>query len=1407
MMSKNRRHTTAARILSMVLCFLLVLGTAAGEAYAAEQSTGNPSAFDAPHLLSETETAENAGNTASLAGFLMEKARATGNGLRSNTGGYPWDSEGKKFSWTYYNGIMMDAFLMLDSERYISDVKAFYEGNLTVEGRVNSAGSQNNYYREKELDSVPPARALFDLLRRNDLSQLQRSTYLKCLQYVYSVMRTFEARYVLSNTGGNFYHKPDNANWSTYQFALDGLYMAQPFYMELANALEDGTLDTASFPDAVPSDIYNAVADRMIWAGEALYNQNTQLYNHGWGTEAGVNGQYWLRAVGWYAAALADVISMLPDQYENKKERLIDLETRLFKGMMERQDPETGMWYNVINYGPELTGTRSSNKFESSGSALLSYAMMKSYVEGYVGYKYGEAGLKAFNGTVEKELEFTGTGAWFLHDTYISSGVESTPQGYLTKSYASNEAKGVGPLIMASTYAVRAAEIYHHPDSVEILNAEGRTVAVGQEPDFSGIELDLQWNDSGLPADVWTVPSKDLGFSFEGDQDLESPGPKTVSVWYNGSIAGTFTVTFEAEPVFYQISTESTVSGSLTTDMQEAEEKTTVTVTALPDPGFVLKSLTWSGESVSDQPLSPGSQENKYVFTMPAENVTVRAVFGRPPVSLACDSENTRNSVLKLQKMGEGGSYEDVNETLWEDLDPGAYRLRTTAPAALTRTTENEELQVVYDRGSWKEYYFSGGIETGTTDNILGEYLYYFDLDEDAGALTIRPDGEYPMAALSMENDTPVSSVEILLTVDGEDTAEEVWPAAEDVDPVLLEKGRTYRVFSDARLVFTGADVTDMAAETDPETGNTAFIYTVQTEEGEGSGSSVVISKEAPVFIELSSGAEEICTDYETPDGRFSVWSGSGTFTAGSFAFYEMSEELVIEGAENLNEEESEDGYTYTFTADPGARITIRLASEPEYVFEPMASITLTEAAAESLTWWENEYESGYAWETRDMYPAGSYTFTFTGEAQISGCDSSQVQEDGLYTCTFTLGEGDMITIDVSLPQQEPSAAVSLSDAVLEKLTGWSLDGEAFEEWDAEASHAPGFYSFRFSGKALITGADFEETEAGGVYTYTFTAGDGDVIYIDAAQEAERRPAFRKQSLRLSGDIGVDFYLDLSMLTEEERQASYMTFQVGQSAETVTADYRSDFLSRTGEYYGFTCFVTSIQMADQIKAVYHYGQDSTITKTYSVKEYISYIHDHADDFKDETLQALVHAIADYGHYVQPFLAKTNKWNLGKDYAEMDGYTDLKDADVEAARAGTKGKAFIRDLSDSQIEAMTYALNLVSETSIRIFVKVKDGYSGEVTAKMGGTSLPCQLQNDGRWRIEITGIPAHRLADTYQITVQADRECSCSVSAMAYVSTVLNSENEVLNNDMAHYAVTSLYNYYAETLRYRQAHNM
>ena len=464
---------------------------------------------------SVSETENSVDSVYALADLLYQN----NSNLATRTGGFTWDTEGKKRSWTYYNGIMMDAFLMFDRDSYLNYVNNYYEANINSAGKVDSSGASDNYYRENELDSVPPARALFDLIREEELDQYT-GKYKKTIDYIYALLQNHE---VVEGTDGNFKHKMNNTNWNTYPIALDGLYMAQPFFMEVANALDDGTLSFEDFqtysgkePDS--DQIYRDVTDRMLWIGENLYSSETHLYCHGWGAD-GLNGQYWLRAVGWYAAALADVISMLPDEgYDEEKSALIEVEKQLFDGMLEYCDETTGMWYNVIDHGPELVGSGCGNELETSGSALIAYAMMKSYVEGYLDDTYGEAGLKAFNGIVKNYLDSEG-----LHNVYISAGVETAPEGYLSKSYKLNEAKGVGPLMMAASYANAAAAKFHTVPS-DKTSPVLKSVSINAPSDNYGINDPVRVTVGEEGKELEVIYTKSV--PFDGKKHVNADNPK-----------------------------------------------------------------------------------------------------------------------------------------------------------------------------------------------------------------------------------------------------------------------------------------------------------------------------------------------------------------------------------------------------------------------------------------------------------------------------------------------------------------------------------------------------------------------------------------------------------------------------------------------------------------------------------------------------------------------------------------------------------------------------------------------------------------------------------------------------------------------------------------------------------------
>lgn len=295
-----------------------------------------------------------------------------------------------------------------------------------------------------------------------------------------------------------------------------------------------------------------------------------------------------------------------------------------------------------------------------------------------------------------------------------------------------------------------------------------------------------------------------------------------------------------------------------------------------------------------------------------------------------------------------------------------------------------------------------------------------------------------------------------------------------------------------------------------------------------------------------------------------------------------------------------------------------------------------------------------------------------------------------------------------------------------------------------------------------------------------------------------RKPEFKTQSLILSGKIGANFYLDLSSLTDEEKNASYMEFTV--NGKTVIDEFDSQCINDTGEYYGFTCYVNSVQMEENIHAVFHYRGGKTIEKDYKVSDYINTIDNSAGSYY---ITELVHAIADYGYHMQKFLSVSNNWTIGTDYAEQTKYYN-DSFGLDSVMAAVEDEKFVYDLGQSDIEKVTYSLSLNADTSINVYLKGKENYDGDVTVTVNGNTVQAVKQSDGRWKIVIPNIPAHMLGAVYNISVTTTNgTADCSVSALSYVRSVLNSDSF---NDTAKNAVASLYYYYAATMEYSNANS-
>ena len=117
-------------------------------------------------------------------------------------------------------------------------------------------------------------------------------------------------------------------------------------------------------------------------------------------------------------------------------------------------DPETGLYWQVPDQGG-----REGNYLETSGSAMMAYAMLKGARLGYLEKEYAVKGRKTFNGIVDKYLTFTENGEMDLGGICLVAGLgpetnrrrDGSYEYYISEPVVKNDAKGVAPFVLAYT--------------------------------------------------------------------------------------------------------------------------------------------------------------------------------------------------------------------------------------------------------------------------------------------------------------------------------------------------------------------------------------------------------------------------------------------------------------------------------------------------------------------------------------------------------------------------------------------------------------------------------------------------------------------------------------------------------------------------------------------------------------------------------------------------------------------------------------------------------------------------------------------------------------------------------------------------------------------------------------------
>ena len=445
----------------------------------------------------------------------------------------------------------------------------------------------------------------------------------------------------------------------------------------------------------------------------------------------------------------------------------------------------------------------------------------------------------------------------------------------------------------------------------------------------------------------------------------------------------------------YKITTAATTHGTVTVDQTSAKKGDTVTITAVPDTGYTLKSLTAADSSGKNISITDSK------FQMPASDVTINAVFEKKAadaekeisigdISVTKDSfnglwqfrfqdSNYLNSVKQLS----------VNDTAWEaySFTPstgGKYRIKDSAlefaqnSYGQTPALKSGDVITITANG-YKTLTFKVSIKddklTVSSESTPGDDMQlHVRLVGSFESALVNQKGYDAISGASTnvtQNKNSDASVEVALVKKGQDPQSSDWK--------LLNE-------SDIRVVSKGSSV-NIANRTDPAKGNDsgmAGVYSVHD------GSVTLAGTPAkPGIYDISvTITDELGRTATSNTLPFRIYSGEET----------LQDQLTL-----ANCTKTADG-KYMYDMEPWAIKNFTLASGDQTVVVPA-----------DVKAWYGSHTSGTYGELGYAVPEG----TLQPQTLIlpKGCDLTLVNMDILSSVKIVVQDGAKLTLRDSVIQ------------------------------------------------------------------------------------------------------------------------------------------------------------------------------------------------------------------------------------------------------------------------------------------------------------------------------------------------------------------------------------------------------
>jgi rhamnogalacturonyl hydrolase YesR len=203
---------------------------------------------------------------------------------------------------------------------------------------------------------------------------------------------------------------------------LDDLYMSVPFLARMGKMTGD-------------KKYFDFAVKQIKQFTKLLYDEHTGLYFHSYADDIKQVGvAHWGRANGWSIMAQAHLLEFLPANHPERPEIL-----RIFKQQITgfaRYQAENGLWHQLLD--------KSDSYYETSCTAMFTYAVAKGINEGWLEPRYKPIAIEGWKG-IASMVNAEGK----VENICIGTGISEGLIHYYKRPVATNDIHGLAAVVIA----------------------------------------------------------------------------------------------------------------------------------------------------------------------------------------------------------------------------------------------------------------------------------------------------------------------------------------------------------------------------------------------------------------------------------------------------------------------------------------------------------------------------------------------------------------------------------------------------------------------------------------------------------------------------------------------------------------------------------------------------------------------------------------------------------------------------------------------------------------------------------------------------------------------------------------------------------------------------------------------